>query len=194
MIVAFFDFDGTITKKDSFLDFVVFTKGRTEMFKGILLFLIPVLGYKIGWVSGHKLKEKLITYFYKSCPYGKLQIQGEQYSQSRIDKIIRPKAIQRILWHKKQGHEIVVVTASLSVWIKPWCDQLNIKCIATEIAIENNQVTGKLKGYNCIGKEKVTRIKKEFDIKALEYIYAYGNSEGDKELLAIADEKFYCFF
>lgn len=194
MIVAFFDFDGTITKKDSFLDFVVFTKGKHNMFKGIVFHFFSVLGYKLGWVSGHKLKEKLLTYYYKDYSEETFTRLGEQYSRNQMNKIIHPKAMQRIMWHKEQGHEIAVVTASLSQWVKPWCDTLNIKCIATEIDLANNYVTGKLKGNNCIGAEKVVRIKNEFNINDLEHIYAYGNSKGDKELLAIAHEKFYGFF
>jgi len=194
MIIALFDFDGTITKKDSFLDFVAFTEGYPKMLKGVLVHLIPVLGYKLGWISGHQIKEKLLTYFYKGRPEGVLAELGVQYANTVLNAIIRPKAIDRIRWHKDQGHEVVVVTASISQWIKPWCDHLSIKHITTEIDVVNNLITGKLSGENCIGPEKVVRIQNEYDLNALEYIYAYGNSKGDKELLDIANEKYYRFF
>lgn len=194
MIIAFFDFDGTITKKDSFLDFVSFTEGSFKMYKGVLVHLIPILGYKLGLISGHQIKEKLLTYFYKGRSENILTELGMQYSNTRLPNIIRPKAIDRIKWHKDQGHEVVVVTASILQWIKPWCDQLNIKYITTEIDVVNELITGKLKGENCIGPEKVVRIEKEYNIKSLEYIYAYGNSKGDRGLLEIANEKYYCFF
>lgn len=194
MIIAFFDFDGTITKKDSFLDFVSFTEGRVKMYKGVLVHFIPILGYKLSLVSGHQVKEILLTYFYKGRSETELTELGIQYSNIKLPEIIRPKAIERIKWHKDQGHQVVVVTASISQWVKPWCDQLNIKCIATEIDVINKLITGKLKGGNCIGSEKVVRIQEEYNLESLEYIYAYGNSKGDKELLEIANEKYYCFF
>lgn len=194
MIIAFFDFDGTITKRDSFLDFVAFTEGYPKMLKGVLIHTISILGYKLGWVSGHQIKEKLITYFYNGRSNDALVALGIQYSNTRLNTVIRPRAIERIVWHKNQGHEVVVVTASISQWIKPWCNHLNIKYIATELEIVNHLITGKLKGENCVGPEKVVRIKNEYDLKRLEYIYAYGNSKGDKELLEIANEKYYRFF
>lgn len=194
MIVAFFDFDGTITKKDSFLNFVAFTEGRSKMLKGVFIHFVSILGYILGLISGHKIKEKLLTYFYKGRSKEVLTELGIQYANTQLNTIIRPKARERIMWHKEQGHKVVIVTASISQWIKPWCEGLNIKYIATEIDIVNHLITGKLKGNNCIGLEKVTRIQKEYDISAMKYIYAYGNSKGDKELLNIANEKYYRFF
>ncbi len=194
MIVAFFDFDGTITTKDSFLEFIVFTKGRTNLLKGILANLPSVLGYKLGFVSGHSVKEKLITHFYKGQSIDTFSKNGKQYALKKMNTIIRHKAVERIKWHQEQGHEVVVVSASLKQWIEPWCETLNIKCITTEMEVVNKSITGKLKGKNCIGAEKVNQIKKAYSDVTLKYTYAYGNSKGDKELLAFADESFYRHF
>lgn len=194
MIVAFFDFDGTISTKDSFIDFVTFSKGKLQMLKGVLRYFWTLIGYKFGLVSGHSTKEILLTYYYKGYSEKDFQELGRQYVTTKIKSIIRPKALERILWHKAQGHQVVVVTASIAEWIKPWCKQLEIQCIATELEVIDGLITGKLKGKNCIGEEKVNRIEKEYDIKKLEYIYSYGNSKGDNALLGIADEKYYRFF
>lgn len=194
MTIAFFDFDGTITKRDSFLDFVSFTKGRTKMFRGVFMHVISILGYKLGLVSGHQIKEKLLSYYYKGCSKEAFVSLGSKYANTKLKAIVRPKAIKQIAWHKERGHEVVVVTASISHWIKPWCDELGIKHIATEIEIKNNLITGKLKGKNCNGPEKVVRIEKLYELRNIAYIYAYGNSKGDNELLKIANEKYYRFF
>ena len=194
MIIAFFDFDGTITKKDSFIDFVIFTEGKKKVWIGIIVNFISIIGYYLGINSGHFLKEKLLTYFYKDLDQDRFSELGIQYSKSALNKTIRPKALKRIEWHKEQGHQVVVVSASISQWLEPWCKRLEIDCIATEIEFKNNKLTGKLKGNNCIGPEKVSRINKKYNLKTSDYIYAYGNSRGDKEILNIANEKFYRYF
>lgn len=194
MIVAFFDFDGTITKRDTFLDFVSFSMGRMTMVKGILFHFFSALGYQLKIVSGHKIKEQLLSYYFKNKSSHEFQKLGEEYAQHRLSEIIYPKALDKINWHKNQGHKVVVVTASIAQWVEPWCNQHNLELIATEVAIEDGILTGKLKGKNCIGIEKVNRIYEAYDVQYITYSYGYGNSSGDRELLAMVNEKYYKLF
>lgn len=194
MIVAFFDFDGTITKKDSFLEFVSFTHGKFKLYLGLLIHLNLVIKFLLHLDSGELLKEKLITYFYKSYSKASFEQLGVDFFNNKLPNIIYSEALERIEWHKNQGHKVVVVTASIKEWIKPWCNKLDINVISTEVEVIDNKLTGKLKTKNCNGKEKVNRIKKKYNLNDIEYSYAYGNSKGDKELLSIANEKFYRYF
>ena len=108
-----------------------------------------------------------------------------------IDKIVRPKAIEKINWHKNQGHKVVVVSASIECWLRPWCEKNGLELIATKLEIKDDIVTGKLLSKNCYGVEKVNRIKELYNIEKYDYIYAYGDSSGDKQMLELAHEKFY---
>ena len=116
---------------------------------------------------------------------------ANEYSLNHIDKIVRTKAIERLNWHKKQGHKIVVVSASIDCWLRPWCNKNSLELIATKLEIKNEMITGNLLTKNCYGVEKVNRIKEIYNLKDFEYIYAYGDSSGDKEMLSIANESFY---
>ncbi|WP_299441835.1 HAD-IB family hydrolase [uncultured Aquimarina sp.] len=194
MIVAFFDFDGTITRKDSFLDFISFTHGKLQLWVGLFMYSYYILGYKLKWVSDQKLKELFISHYYKGTTAQEFKKLGIEYCEHKLSDIIFSKALKRIQWHKNQSHRVVVVTASISQWIKPWCDELGIEIIASELEIQQDKITGKLAGKNCNGPEKVSRIKERYDLDAVTYCYAYGNSNGDKELLAIADEQYYQYF
>lgn len=194
MIVAFFDFDGTITKKDTFLDFVAFTHGKKKMVKGILRYFITALGYKLGMVSGHTIKEKLLTYFYQNFSAVQMESLGHSYCDNQLPLTIRKKALEQIHWHKKQGHKVVVVTASISYWVAPWCKELGIDLLATNAEVKGEVLTGKLLGKNCIRQEKVNRIKKAYNLESITYSYGYGNSRGDRELLEMVDKKEYRFF
>ncbi len=189
--IAFFDFDGTITKKDSLIDFIRFAVGDIKFFFGFA-FLIPMLIlFKLKIINNNRAKEILLGYFFKGCNEAKFIELANSYSLNNINKILRPQALERINWHKKQDHRIVVVTASIDHWIRPWCEQNNLDLIATKLEIKNGLISGKYLGKNCYGIEKVNRIKELYDLSKYDKIYAYGDSKGDKEMLALADERFY---
>ena len=108
--------------------------------------------------------------------------------------MLRSEAMKRIAWHKNMGHTIVIVSASIESWLRPWCDKNKIDLIATRIEIKKGKVTGKFSSKNCHGAEKVNRIREKYSLPKYSEVYAYGDSLGDKEMLQIADKKHYQYF
>jgi HAD superfamily hydrolase (TIGR01490 family) len=194
MILALFDFDGTITKKDSLIDFIKYAVGINNYYIGIVKLSPMLVLYSLGLIKNNIAKEKMITYFFSGFSIEKFQNIANKYSLEKIDFITRKSAIARIEWHKKQKHRIIVVSASMENWLEVWCNKNNIELIATKLEVVNKVISGKFASKNCYGVEKVNRIKGIIDLNSYEYIYAYGDSCGDKELLEIANEKFYKFF
>lgn len=191
MKIALFDFDGTITKDDSLIKFIRFVVGDAKFIAG-MVFLSPMLTvYKLGLIPNYKAKQMMLSYFFKGMSEAKLQEVANTYSLNHIDTILRPKAIEKIAWHQEQGHKVVVVSASIECWLKPWCDKNNLELIATQLEIKDSIVTGRLRTKNCYGIEKVNRVKEVYNLDEYETIYAYGDSRGDRELLELADESFY---
>ncbi len=192
--IAFFDFDGTITTKDSFLDFVKFARGPLRFYAG-LLFLLPLLiGMKLKVVSAQRAKEKFLFHFFKRWSQSQFQQSAQEYSLNQMKEILIPKALEKIQWHQENKHEVVIVSASLESWLLPWCAKNNLQLIASRLAFQNEQLTAKLDGLNCNGVEKVNRIKNMYELSNYDLIYAYGNSSGDKEMLAVAHHSFYKYF
>ena len=189
--LALFDFDGTITTKDSLVDFIQFAVGKGTYYKGLVKLSIMLTLYTIKVIPNHAAKEKLIGYFFRGWNASDFEKISNKYALSRIDKIIRPKALEKIDWHEKQGHKIIIVSASMKCWLQSWCDKHEIELISTQLEIKDQKITGKFATKNCYGIEKVNRIKKLHDLSDYDYIYAYGDSSGDTELLALADESFY---
>lgn len=194
MIVAFFDFDGTITKKDTLIDFAIYCKGRGVLIKILLINLHWVVGYKLQWISGHKIKEIFLTQLFKGISKTELKRKGQAYCENKLPNILSKKALDKIKWHQEQKHKVIVVTASSYSWVQPFCDVLKVDLIATNLMFEKEKFTGKLQGKNCIGVEKVNRIIHYLKDDKITYSYGYGNSKGDNEMLAFSDEKYYNFF
>jgi phosphatidylglycerophosphatase C len=192
--IALFDFDGTITKKDSLVDFIQFVIGKPKYFISILYLSPMLVSYKLKLISNHLAKEKLVTYFFKGWNEDYFQKLADQYSSERLDKIICVQALEKIKWHQQSGHEIVVVSASMENWIKKWCTINNLELISTRLEIINSKLSGKFATRNCFGIEKVKRIKEKYDLEEYDLIYAYGDSIGDKQMLELANKSYYrCF-
>lgn len=192
MQLALFDFDGTITTEDSLIQFIRFVVGDAKFIGGMALLAPMLIAYKLKFIPNYKAKQYMFSHFFKGMSEEKFMQVANEYSLKHIDTIIlRPKAMQRIVWHKEQGHKIVIVSASMECWLKPWCDKNDLDLIATKLEIQNGIVTGNFLTKNCYGVEKANRLKESYNLSEYDYIYAYGDSRGDKELLALADESFY---
>lgn len=189
MEIAFYDFDGTITRKDSFLQFIRFTKGRLAFYGGFLINLPVLIAYKVGIVPNWKAKEVIFSYFFKGISEEEMHEKGQEFARLVIPNILRSEAITEIERHKQSNVKQVVVTASFAIWIKPWCEYNGMELIASEYETEKLYLTGKIKGKNCYGEEKVKRINAQYNLDEYSLIYAYGDSRADQNMLNLADEK-----
>ena len=190
MTIAFFDFDGTITRKDTLFQFIRFSKGNLMFYVGLLL-LSPVLfAYKIGIMPNWRAKEMLFSFYFGGVKEENILKLGRRFSELIVPGLLRREAIREIDFHKTLGTKIVVVTASFSIWVKPWCDNNQFELIATEHDTKQGRLSGLIKGQNCYGAEKVRRINEKFDLHRFDKIYAYGDSLADREMLNLADFKY----
>lgn len=191
MKLSLFDFDGTITTKDTFVEFIKFYKGPFKFWFGFILLSPLIIAFKIKLIPNWRAKELVLTYFFKNTPIKEFELQCSQFNELIVPYLIRPKAIKEIQLHQKENRSIWIVSASPELWIKNWATKHNIQLIGTKLEIRNNLLTGKLKGNNCYGPEKAVRIKKAINLDDFNFIEAFGDSSGDKEMLALADESHY---
>ncbi|MGB0916930.1 MAG: HAD-IB family hydrolase [Flavobacteriales bacterium] len=185
--LALFDFDGTISNKDSFVKFMKFTHGKPVFVFKMAMGFLTFFGWKIGLVKSHYTKVKALRSFYKGWTEAQMDDARKRFTFEVIPKILFPKALERIAWHKEQGHRIIVVTASCGAWLKDWTSQMDLEIICTEMELKNGVYTGELSKPNCRGKEKVNRVKQHLSLDDYSEVYAYGNDHGDNQMLAIAD-------
>ena len=192
--IAFFDFDGTLTTKDSLADFIQFSVGSRKYWLGLTVLAPFLVAYKLRLISNHTAKERLISHFFKGWDYDSFQELADNYSIEHLDRIIRPEAIKKLNWHKSQGHRVVVASASMNAWLSKWCEMRSVDLIATELEVQSGKLTGRFATKNCNGDEKVNRIRQQYDLDSYGTVYAYGDSSGDLPMLNIADKTFFrCF-
>lgn len=190
--VVVYDFDGTITRKDTLLEFIKFSKGHFLFYFGFLLFSPLLIAMKLRLYPNWKIKQSLFSFYYKGTPIQQFEKWGKEFS-IEIDKMIRIKAKESIQKHLKQNNTLVIASASIENWIKPWADQMGFDdVLATKIETDiNGKLTGKFISKNCYGQEKVNRLLEVFPDRQKYKLIAYGDSKGDLELIKFADQGFH---
>jgi phosphatidylglycerophosphatase C len=190
--VAFFDFDGTISTRDTLPLFLRFACGTGRCAAAALRVSPMLLGHLVGVVDNGKAKERLIGSLLAGQNRGDILAAGESFCSSVLPAFIRARAVERIRQHQRFGHRVVVLSASLEEWLAPWCRSLQIEICGTRLEYDaKGMATGRFATPNCHGKEKVRRAENLLGSDPRPATYAYGDSRGDKELLVWADQSWY---
>ena len=186
--IVVFDFDGTLTTKDTLFEFIKYAKGYWNFFFGLIICSPILLTYLLRITPNYKAKEYLFSHFFKDMKYQEFKQLGINFSKN-INQFTRKNSIEALRFHQREGRIIYVISASIEEWIKPWCQQHEINnVLGTKIEVANGKLTGRFLSKNCYGQEKVNRLKQCEPNRTNYYLYAYGDSNGDKEMLNYADE------
>ena len=190
--LALFDFDGTITTKDSLSDFFKFIEPN-PIFYFYYKYLFNIkdnIGYKLGFIDLDKLKKSRIEAFFHKKKYADLVAFGVIYANLILPELIKTSALEAIDNHLINNDDVYIVSASIDIILKDWCLKKNINLITNNIDIGSNNYLGR----DCNYEEKLIRIKQCINLKKYNLIYAYGDTQGDKYMLEIANHKFYQYF
>ena len=186
--IYIYDFDGTLTRRDSFLDFIRYTCGSRSLYCGLLLFSPLLILMKLRLYANGRAKERLFTHFFQGMSIRVFDDLCAKYGLSRADLLLDAarKAVNEVA---SNGYRIFIVSASVDRWVLPFFrDVPNVTVIGTQIEVENGLVTGRFSTPNCYGAEKVRRIQALLPYREQYKLIAHGDSRGDKELLSYADE------
>lgn len=194
-VIAAFDFDGTVTYRDSLFPFLIFAAGWAKGLCLLFLDLPYLVGYVFGASSRQGTKERILSRFFRGMQIQELTKLAQEYAKKKLPGQIRPEALEKIRWHHEQGHRCVIVSASIDLYLKPWAEAVGVQdVIGSKLETKENLVTGKLIGANCWGPEKVRRLTETFGDLGQYTLYAYGDSRGDEEMLAVADHPHHLSF
>ncbi|MDQ3125250.1 MAG: HAD-IB family hydrolase [Pseudomonadota bacterium] len=186
-IVAF-DFDGTLTVSDSFTQFLRWRAGAGGWFGGLAR-MAPDLASYVGHRDRGRLKAASVREFLKGVPRFQLEADAEAFAGQVWPGFIRHDALACWKDWGKKGAYRVIVTASPETTVAPFARRLEADVLlGTQLVFDaDDRVTGAFAGPNCRGEEKVRRLQAAFG-DDMQLAAAYGDTTGDTEMLAIADE------
>lgn len=192
MKVYAFDFDGTLTKKDTFLAFIEYAKGYGKTFWGFFLFSPILILMKLRLFPNRKAKQMIFSWFFKGMSINEFNQICHEFAD-RNQCIIRTRGWDTIRKALANGEQVIIITASIENWVKPFFKEFGnqIKVEGTKIDVRINQITGQFLTQNCYGVEKTKRLKEVFPYRQAYELIAFGDSDGDRYLLNEADESHY---
>jgi len=187
-----FDFDGTLTTSDTLLEFIKYAKGRGRFLMVFLMYSPLLVLMKLHLYPNWKAKQQIFAHLFAGMRFEKFDALCRGFAEEN-QHLLRPKGITLMHEALVAGAQVFIVSASIDNWVRPFFDIRNLKgvqVLGTQIEVEDGKLTGRFKSNNCYGKEKVHRIAealKSFERSEYE-IEAFGDSRGDKEMLAFADK------
>ena len=187
-----FDFDGTLTTSDTLLEFIKYAKGTSRFLMVFLMYSPLLLLMKLHLYPNWKAKQRIFAHLFAGMRIEKFDALCHDFAEES-QHLLRPKGITLVHEALVAGAQVFIVSASIDNWVRPFFDIRNLKgvqVLGTQIEVEDGKLTGNFKSNNCYGKEKVHRIAealKSFERSEYE-IEAFGDSRGDKEMLAFADK------
>lgn len=188
-----FDFDGTLTTKDTLLEFIRFAKGSGQMFRGFLLFSPLLLLMKLHLYPNWKVKQQVFSYFFKGMNIDDFNALCTRFAEQN-KHLLRPAGIEKVRQViEEEQATVLIISASIDNWVRPFFDEIDkkIQVLGTQIETKEVRLTGRFTTKNCYGQEKVNRLTALYPHREAYELIAFGDSRGDKELLDFADKGFY---
>jgi phosphatidylglycerophosphatase C len=192
--VVAFDFDGTLTVKDSFMAFLRWRVSGPRWALGLLRLLPAALAYLVRRDRG-RIKAAAVREFLKGVPRADLEAQAKVFAETGARKLLRPDAVAAWKRWRSDHVRLAIVTASPDLIVAPFARGLGAdELIGTRLAFDDqDRVTGAFLTPNCRGAEKVVRLRAELG-QDVELKAAYGDTAGDREMLAMAEIQGYRVF
>ena len=187
-----FDFDGTLTTRDTLIAFIRYACGTPRFLLGFLLHAPLLVLMKLRLYSNGKTKQRLFTWFFQGMSIETFDALCQSFALSHRH-LLRPDTVRLLQQALSEGTEVLVVSASIDNWVQPFFSTFHLPpstchVLCTQIEVIDGRLTGRFLTPNCYGQEKVRRILALHPDRSTYHLTAYGDSRGDRELLAFADE------
>jgi phosphatidylglycerophosphatase C len=187
--VAAFDFDGTISRRDTLGPFLARVAGTRALLRTLAVRTPQFAAVTLGRADRDLEKEAVIRRLLAGRTAESVAAMGRSYAMQLWDQQrFRPEMLRQLQWHRERGDQIVIVSASLDSYLGPLAPHLGVDHVIS-CTLETDAaglVTGRLVGGNVRGPEKAARLRAWLGDATVE-LWAYGDSAGDDDLLAMAD-------
>ena len=186
--VAAFDFDGTLTHRDTLVPFLMRVRGRAAVARALTSSAPTLLGAAAGRETRQRAKEALLIRTLNGWWLDELRPVADDYARDVVATQLRADRLARLRWHQDEGHDTVLVSASPELYVGAVGRLLGCTAVfASRLEVDRRgRVTGRLFGDNVRGAEKERLLRGWLGDQPVR-LWAYGDSEGDAEMLAMAD-------
>ena len=195
-----FDFDGTLTTRDTLLLFIRFVCGRWGLIVVLMRYAPLLVLMKLKLYPNWRVKQKVFSRCFGGITMEKFNDYCRLFAEKYRCCVLRPDGVEAVRRALGEGAVVMIVSASVDNWVRPFFNdvlpvsfvQQNLLVLGTQVEAADGRLTGRFMGRNCYGAEKVCRISAVLPAPREDcYIVAFGDSRGDREMLQYADEAHY---
>ncbi|KKD60090.1 phosphoserine phosphatase [Grimontia sp. AD028] len=192
MNLALFDFDGTITTEDTFTAFLFYATPKRRLAIGFALVWPVILLYKLGLLPARKTRPVLAyVAFWRRCEED-VDLIAKRFAAEYLTTVLRPDAMKTLANHTASGDDVYLVSATLNIYLRHFCQQHGIKLLCSTMEVKNGRFTGRYVIGDCSCENKAVAVQKTVDLNGYSQVYAYGDTDEDLPMLALADVKYLC--
>jgi HAD superfamily hydrolase (TIGR01490 family) len=171
MKIAVFDFDGTIIREQShqlFFKEIINSKGF--IISKILKFYYKFIANKRLASLEEKHRKETILSLLKNKDFNYIQNFSRNFYYNKIKPLYIKRVIADIIKYKASGYKLVLISGGFDVYLHELFKDLKFDCIiCSELQFIGDKFTGKIINKECLGEEKVRRLKKKIDLKKIDF-------------------------
>lgn len=190
MELALFDFDHTVTTCDTYGRFLRRVATAEQLAQAWWKVGPWLAAYRLKLISAERIRARVTRLTFSERHADDIAALATGFSREFLPEVVRPEMLEQIRWHKEQQHTVVVVSGSLDLYLRPWCETLGLELICNRLESQDGRLTGRYHGGDC-GPRKVEQIRRRFDLSRYTRIHAYGDSAEDRPMLALAHERWF---
>jgi HAD superfamily hydrolase (TIGR01490 family) len=190
MELALIDFDNTVTDCDTYARFLRRVATPEQLAQAWWKVGPWLLAYRLKLISARRIRARVTWLVMRNRHADDIAAQAAGFSREVLPEVVRPKMLEQIRWHLQQKHTVVIVSGSLDLYLRTWCEAMGLEMICNRLESRDGRLTGRYADGDC-GPHKVERIRARYDLSRYVRIHAYGDSSEDRPMLALAHERWY---
>lgn len=190
MELALFDFDHTVTTCDTYGRFLRRVATPEQLAQAWWKVGPWLLAYRLKLISAARIRARVTRLTFSNRHSEDIATQAAGYARDVLPGVVRPQMLEQIRWHLQQRHTVVIVSGSLDLYLRPWCESLGVGLICNRLESRDGRLTGRYADGDC-GPRKAEHIRQRYDLSRFQRIHAYGDSSEDRPMLALAHDRWY---
>jgi HAD superfamily hydrolase (TIGR01490 family) len=188
--LALFDFDHTVTTCDTYGRFLRRVATPEQLAQAWWKVGPWLLAYRLKLISAERIRARVTRLTFSNRHSDDIATQAAGYARDVLPEVVRPQMLEQIRWHLQQRHTVVIVSGSLDLYLRPWCESLGLGLICNRLETRDGRLTGRYADGDC-GPRKAEHIRQRYDLSRFQRIHAYGDSSEDRPMLALAHDRWY---
>ncbi len=190
MELALFDFDHTVTTCDTYGRFLREVASPAQRSQAWLKVGPWLLAYRLKLISAERIRARATRLAFQGRDADDIARHAAGFASEFLPGVVRPEMHDRIHWNQRHGHTVVIVSGSLDLYLRPWCEQRGLQLVCNRLESHAGCLTGRYADGDC-GPRKADHIRRLYDLSRYARIHAYGDSVEDHPMLALAHERWY---